>query len=721
MITKIIINQVASYKSPATLETDKKINLIYGLNGTGKSTLSDYLYDRTNSSFKSCIAEGLTDEEILVYNQRFIQDYFYESDNLKGIFTLSEENKKAEENIKNAEQEIKKLDINRKSVNDTITNHNSDLGQKKQEVENKTWEIKNRFAGGDRVLEYCLTGLMGRKEALFSHLTSIKKPEKQPLETTEQLKKEVEAIKGINAKKYDLLPVFNFASGDVETNKLFQKVIVGNEDSTVADLIKKLGNSDWVKDGLQYLPGEISKEGEQCPFCQEITISQTLIENIKDYFDMAYENDINELEDLLSSYKSNIEGFPNKETYESNPFILNKKSEFENLYNTALDRLNSNIVKILDKIKTPSKGISLLASTSAIDSFNQFINGINKSIKEHNGKIDNREDSLAEIKNQFWLIMRWDYDQTLSLYHTYKKNIEKKIKDLRDEMSTIDGRINIEKQIVAEQQKKTVNIEEAISNINNGLLELGIEGFSIKKYSNTLYKIVREQTSDKTFHTLSEGEKMIISFLYFRELCRGKKTPTSQTSKKIIVIDDPISSLSHIYVFSIGQLIKNHFFRSSNYEQIFLLTHSLYFFYEMTDTNHNRRKENQKLFRMIKNGSGSQIEEMKYEEIQNDYHSYWYIIKDDKQPPALIANCMRNIIEYFFNFIEKQDINNVFQKPQLQAPRYQAFCRYINRESHSLGQNIFDYKEFNYADFKEALSLVFTESGYKEHYEVMIK
>jgi wobble nucleotide-excising tRNase len=124
---------------------------------------------------------------------------------------------------------------------------------------------------------------------------------------------------------------------------------------------------------------------------------------------------------------------------------------------------------------------------------------------------------------------------------------------------------------------------------------------------------------------------------------------------------------------------------------------------------------------MTKNCDGGHISRMKYEEIQNDYHSYWFVIKDYKQPPALIANCMRNIIEYFFNFIERQDLNNVFQKPELQKPKYQAFCRYINRESHSLGQNIFDFKEFNYADFKEALGLVFLESGYKEHYDKMMK
>lgn len=112
---------------------------------------------------------------------------------------------------------------------------------------------------------------------------------------------------------------------------------------------------------------------------------------------------------------------------------------------------------------------------------------------------------------------------------------------------------------------------------------------------------------------------------------------------------------------------------------------------------------------------------MKYEEIQNDYQAYWYIIKDNAQPPALIANCMRNIIEYFFNFVEKKDLNNVFQKPELKEHRFESFNRYINRESHSLGQNIFDLKEFNYEDFRDAFALVFKVAKYEDHYKKMMK
>lgn len=715
------MNGVASYKAPAVLETDKKVNLVYGLNGTGKSILSNYLYEKENGDFSKCNIENLNNEDILVYNQKFIQDYFYESDNLKGIFTLSKENKEAEKKIKNAEKEIEKLEIDKKSKTDSITIHTGDLSQKKKHAENKTWEIKDRFAGGDRVLEYCLSGLMGRKESLFNHLSGITKPAHQSTKSTDQLKKEVEAIQGSTAQKYDLLPKINFTAQKVEKKQLFQKNIIGNKNSTVASLINKLKNSDWVKEGLKYLPQEIEDSGEFCPFCQEKTVTITLLKNIQEFFDETYENDINELKNLLSLYENDISLLPPKETFDSIPFIDEEKNKFENLYNAVTQLLSKNKTKIREKHKTPGQEISLSDSTNAINDFNQFIEKVNKSISDHNSKIDNKDDSLDNIKKQFWAIVRWDYDQTLSAYKTDKTDIEQKIKKLKNEIKQIEGSIAIQSQIVSEQQKKTVNIEKPITFINNGLTELGLDDFHIEKHSESLYIIVRDNQDSDTFQTLSEGERMIISFLYFIELCRGKKSAGDVGGKKIIVIDDPISSLSHIFIFNIGQLIKKEFLFSDTYEQVFLLTHSLYFFYELTDPNHNRRKENQKLFRITKNCDGSQMFNMKYEEIQNDYHSYWQIIKDDKQPPALIANCMRNIIEYFFNFIEKKDLNNVFLKPELQENKHQAFCRYINRESHSLGQNIFDYKEFNYNDFKEALGLVFQKSGYKEHYEEMMK
>lgn len=720
MITKIAMNNVASYKSLTTLETDKTVNLIYGLNGTGKSTLSSFLYNKDDSKFNDCSINSLIDEDIRVYNQKFIQDYFYESGNLKGIFTLSRKNKEAEETIKTAEKKIKDLKDDETKINQQQNKQITSLETKRKKTENKTWEIKTTFAGGDRVLEHCLKKLK-HKNLLFDHLANIKKPDEQPEKTIDQLKKEVEAIQGDDAQKYDLLSTINFTAHEVEQNRILQKNIVGNENSTISALINKLQNSDWVKDGLQYLPEVIKKGTESCPFCQSKTITNALRENIQNFFDESYENDINELNNLLSAYEEAVLAPPIKGKFEANPYLVEKNSEFENYYNAVYHLLEKNINELKIKIKAPSQKIIFLDSTDAIKEFNDFIGKINQSIRTHNKKIDNKDDTLNEIKEQFWALMRWNYDQTISTYLEDKKDIEKKIDDMTIEKQKAQDFINKQGSIIIKQQENTINIEQSIKFINNSLVELGLDDFYIEKHLDNFYKIKRSEQDTDIFRSLSEGEKMIISFLYFVETCRGKQSVSDTGGKKIVVIDDPISSLSHIFVFNIGKLIKTEFFNSDFYEQVFILTHSLYFFYELTDIRHVRREENQKLFRMTKNEDGSHISVMKYEEIQNDYQSYWQIIKDAKQPPALIANCMRNIIEYFFNFIEKKYLNDVFNKPELKDDRFQAFYRYVNRESHSLGQNIFDYKEFDYDIFKESFKLVFQQSGYEEHYNKMMK
>ena len=89
MINKITISGVASYKNEATLETDKNINLIYGINGSGKSTFSEYLRKRTDAEYTECSIEPVInddEEEIFVYNENYVEEVFYNSDYQRGVF-----------------------------------------------------------------------------------------------------------------------------------------------------------------------------------------------------------------------------------------------------------------------------------------------------------------------------------------------------------------------------------------------------------------------------------------------------------------------------------------------------------------------------------------------------------------------------------------------------------------------------------------------------------
>lgn len=722
MITKVCMKNVASFKNIAVLETDKKTTLIYGLNGTGKSTLSGFLYDMNDHRYGECSVEGLLDtDKLLVYNQQFIQDNFYETDDIHGIFTLSKENKDIKKVIDDANSVIERLLSQKEKLEMKVNEIQGKYQKQLEDYQKQVWKIKLDFTGGDRVLEFCLEGLKGKREALFQYVASLKMPTENPNYTVDDLKKEALQLQG-DAKKESNVLKLQFSGENIEKSPILSKVVVGSTQSTVSGLIDKLKNSDWVNEGLQYIH---MKNGQAyCPFCQQLTITDNFLEQIRGYFDVSYQTDKAELERLLNLYEGDIQNVQlSIDSFKQNEFA-EKFAVILEEYQTEFTKITiENIHRLQEKIKAPSEVISLVSSDDIVSRINTVVDEINAEIKKYNQKIENKQKSLKEIKEKFWKRMRYDYASVISLYASVEKDYSVAKNDIENNQNKNQHEILEQQKIVRENSKKTVNIDEAVENIKQGLIDIGISDFTIEKYSEgeALYHLKRANCTTNVFKTLSEGEKMVISFLYFIELCKGEKNIGSSSTGKIVVIDDPISSLSHIYIFNIGRLIHNEFLRTETYKQIFVLTHSLYFFYELTCINHEERKKIQKLIRICKNNEGSSFKEMKYDEIQNDYQAYWYIIKDETQPPALIANCMRNVMEYFFNFVEKQDFSQIFQRSELQATKFAAFNRYMNRESHSKGQNIFDIKEFDYASFKEAFKLVFELEGYALHYKKMMK
>lgn len=721
MISKIVLNGVASYKKETVLETDKKVNLLYGLNGTGKSTFSEFLYEQSGARFSQCRIEGLEDNDtILVYNKKFVQDIFYEPQGIHGIFTLSKGNAEAQKAIDNANAEVKKLTEQKRKIEEKRTKDRQKHLGEIEEYKKQVWKIKTEYTGGDRVLKFCLDGLKGNKETLFKHLVSLEKKEGEIDYSVDDLKKEAQQLQGENQSRQILSKVL-INIDDIEQSELLSKVIVGNKNSSVATVIEELGNSDWVNTGIKYV--HIDGEKGLCPFCQQKTITQNFLDQINAYFDESYNQDKSQIEQMIYRYDKEIKKVTDfLNAIKEDSFLEKKKAEIENLSANLISVSEHNLNTLREKAKTPSIQVSLQPISEIIASINSIIENSNSEIALYNQRIADIKGSKSKIKDRFWQLMRKKYNSVIELYVKNEKAYEQLVKNAQKDLETKISEINTNTALIEENRKKTVNIDEAVENIKNGLIDIGITDFTIEKYSEeeALYRLKREDSDEDVFETLSEGEKMVISFLYFIELCKGESTAEKASNKKIVVIDDPISSLSHIYVFNIGRLIHNEFLRTKKYNQLFILTHSLYFFYELTNTNHTERKETQKLFRICKNTESSYFEDMKYEDIQNDYQAYWHIIKDEKQAPALIANCMRNVMEYFFNFVEKQDFAQVFQRPELQKTSYMAFNRYMNRESHSKGQNIFDIKEFNYDSFREAFKKVFETEGYIEHYNKMI-
>ena len=95
------LKNITSYKKDSftTLNLSKKINILYGHNGCGKSTISNYFYNPNNTDYKECECPFIDTFRLLVYNTKFVEDNFYNAKEQKGVFTLSKENADIEKEL----------------------------------------------------------------------------------------------------------------------------------------------------------------------------------------------------------------------------------------------------------------------------------------------------------------------------------------------------------------------------------------------------------------------------------------------------------------------------------------------------------------------------------------------------------------------------------------------------------------------------------------------
>lgn len=75
MISKVYLNGVATYRNGINFN-HKKINFVYGANGTGKSTISKVLYGEKGMETCEIEWEPGEKEEVIVYNRSFSKKKF---------------------------------------------------------------------------------------------------------------------------------------------------------------------------------------------------------------------------------------------------------------------------------------------------------------------------------------------------------------------------------------------------------------------------------------------------------------------------------------------------------------------------------------------------------------------------------------------------------------------------------------------------------------------
>lgn len=733
MIKSITMKNAGSYKEETKLYLNTPITLIYGNNGAGKTLLSNYLYDINNDIYKECSIDGLDtiNDNILVYNQKFIEENFYVNKQQKGIFTLSKENKEINEKIEKLEEILLIKNKEKTLIEQDKTVLDNELETNIKNIREDIYQFKKTYANNsNNVFKDFFNGIH-MKDEFLDYILNLNIMEDNS--TVEELEKQLKTL--TNYKEIDLVNINEISNildtlNNIESNKIFNEIIVGSDNAVYSPVINMLDNLEWVEKGYkEYLP----KSNDVCPFCQQKINSKELILNLEQVINNSYKDKKNNLIDLYNKYKdtyNHLNNFINN--LYSNTYIDKIEpsmiQNIKNIYYAIKYIIDNNIDSINKKLNKMSLTFTLNKSDNKLNDLITLLKAINSKIEEHNVKVNNTKDEKEKIKDKFFNICRKQYDMEIRKFYSEQRTIEKKIEITKQNENNNEEAIKECFEKLKEYHTQTQNAFTSLENINNLLQEMGILNFKLEKVDNNFYKIIRDNEEADIFRTLSEGEKMIISFLYFIEKCNGIINDDEVNRNKLIVIDDPISSLSFEHIFTIASIIKHSVIEeliNKTNNKIIILTHNLYFFHEfyLLDR-HDKQYLNQIYsYRIFKNNNlDSRFEKIHQDDLLNDYQSLWKILKDFKQNKCsaiILPNTMRNILEYFSAFIHNKSYIKILEKNENKIFN-QTFCRYINRHSHNDKYNISFYKEYSPDIFMDNFKKLFEIWGYNEHYNSMM-
>lgn len=708
-------------------DTTKRVTLFYGVNGAGKSAIGQVIHHNGNGAnpIANCSLTLTRDEpyQYLVYNEEFIDETFRNRTNMPGIFTIGKPEAAALEQAEKLEKQADQWRDDIERLNGQQEEREAEAYRAYTAVLDGVWPAYTSHKAG--AMKEWLEGFGGAKRKIFEELNSVPFDASVSPPTIEALSIRMHDVadKTATARSEYSLDLAEFEN--LESDALWGQAILGSGDSSLATQIQALGNMDWIRQGRAYV-----EHGTNCPFCQQ-DLPHDFSAQLSRLFDTSYENRIGKINRLVEDYTSEVTRLSGTvdQLLVDEPFAKDHP-DLARAWAELNLTLTSNIRLAEKKQQSPGEVVTLNSSKAACQALLDALAQVNERIRQFNARIADRDNERARIKKAFWQRLRHDYEGVLSVYKTSKSStdsalstITNEISDLRQKLSTTEGQL-------VQLRASTTGTDKAIEAINTSLISLGIDTFKIKKEGTShLYHLERKDGGVDNYRSLSEGEKTLITFLYFVELINGSAVADSTIplSRKIVVVDDPISSLSHNYVYDIASIIVHDIIALKDDEgrqlkQIIVLTHSLFFHHELVSA-HGKAKQLD--FKRVLKHHHSAVVPMNSDELLNDYEAYWQVVRDAKEGNAtriMLANAMRCICERFFYFTRRQDdFKAALKRISEQEHRFTSLARYLDRQSHADGVNHTDFGDYDVGYYLDKFRLVFQETDQMAHYTAMLR
>jgi hypothetical protein len=601
-MTKTLIRKVERIKNYRIFQNWKpdgsvefaRVNLIYGQNGSGKSTFASLLAgcaanaatesepqsdsnDATNSGLqllaahdagKSFFQVGVDNRDfwgrVRVFNKDFVHRNlrFEEADGPQpeALLTIGER-------LADAEKRLATLQQTLASEREKLNNRETDIRLKDRALEGRKTEVAKLVVeslNGTRVATYAprsytkkniarrLAEFDGNPEALNHASVDLAA---DIAAATEKAMPSVQLESRNSLLERDILDTVH----SLLTASIF--------DSTpINEIAGNAARSEWVQQGLA-----LHADLKECLFCgQELT--QERRDALSAHFDESLKRLQSNIDDLVKQLKSSAQS---SETYLNNiptdtavysklRADLQEARQNYKYEHAAYDAEINSIVNLLLEKRNNPFGTILLAPDLTLRA--PSIDALTSVINKHQAKIDRHDVEAAEAAKR--------------VEHFHARNFFDEYERLKAELETQKAARDHHKTTIENLEQEITTLESVDGDPVPGAEELtrGLSGLlgrdELRFSAHGSKHYVIERAGAPATH-LSEGEQTAIALLYFLSSVRENKIAGDPP---IVVIDDPVSSLDHGILFGASAHIWSELVVNTYASQVFLLTHNFEFF-----------------------------------------------------------------------------------------------------------------------------------------------
>jgi len=556
---------------PAELPTFGRYNLIYGWNGTGKTTISNLfraLELRTPPEGDATLAINNTTVTgndfnqatvpVRVFNRDFIAVSVFPvgGGEVPPIFVLGKESAEKQ-------KQVEQLKNQQEDTNNKLTAAQQEKSQAEKAFDkhcvDRATVIRDtlRSAGNNPYNNYDKArykqralGMKGAGDQ-SKHILASDERERLLIQSRATPKSP------IREAQYRLPDLQKLAD---TTTQLMQESVVS---SAIAALKADPELASWTRDGLGL---HQHRDAKHCLFCEQ-ALPDGRIATLEAHFSTEYEQLLRQLDEQIGQLETISRSVSQVSLPNRAEFYDDLAADFEQArvsLDTAIDDVSTCLTSLIEALKSKKQrlfeAVPLTVSVPVIPP--SVVEDINAIIRRHNQaceEFDNRVKSAREMLEADSVACAFDdyqeFADAVAGHDTTIHNVTAENQKLKNQVTLL------EREIIEHRQPAEELNEDLHRYLGHAEIQLEVK--------DTGYTITRNGTVARS---LSEGEMTAIALLYFLKSLQDR---SFELGKGVVVLDDPVSSLDANALFLAFGFIRQCM---DDAAQIFILTHNFAMF-----------------------------------------------------------------------------------------------------------------------------------------------